>query len=507
MITLYIFLTWLLRIAAPPVALLATLVPGARASKLAAGIWGRRGAHRRLAKACFHGGSGRGRPPARPLVWFHAPSVGETLQAKAVVSELKRVRPGIRVVFTHFSPSAQGIAARIGAEYCDYLPWDLPSTVRPTLDALRPSAVVFTRTEVWPVLARELAARGVQAALIAGTVPPDAGRLSFIGRRLLGQAWRSLDLVAAVSAEDAGRLLDLGVERSSATVAGDPGVDGAIDRVRAARADRGGTRGVREARGGGEALGSGEARGGRTESVAPKGADRAVVRRWSGSVYNADLGLVSLPDRPILVAGSTWPPDERLLASALGPARQSVPRLLVIVAPHELGRGRLRRLTRHFERIGVVTATLAELESRPSIGDRIDVVVVERIGVLASLYGLAASPRSSAAEPGAGAPAHAAYVGGGFGRRGLHSVVEPAAAGSPVLFGPRHARAPAASQLLARGAGIRVTDARALAAGIAYLLGNEEEGKRAGRAALDYVRSQSGAARRTAELLAELVGG
>ena len=62
-------------------------------------------------------------------------------------------------------------------------------------------------------------------------------------------------------------------------------------------------------------------------------------------------------------------------------------------------------------------------------------LLVDRVGVLAALYGAAGM----------------AYVGGGFGRAGLHSVLEPAACGIPVVFGPRWQNSRDAGLLLAAG--------------------------------------------------------
>ncbi|HEV8177989.1 MAG TPA: glycosyltransferase N-terminal domain-containing protein, partial [Gemmatimonadales bacterium] len=46
------------------------------------------------------------RDDSRPLVWFHAASVGEGLQADSVMRRLRRLRPDCQLVYTHFSPSA-----------------------------------------------------------------------------------------------------------------------------------------------------------------------------------------------------------------------------------------------------------------------------------------------------------------------------------------------------------------------------------------------------------------
>src|SRR4051795_13680659 len=66
------------------------------------------------------------RDPARPLVWFHAASVGEGRQAESVLQALRRLRPDCQIVYTHFSPSAEALASAIAADASDYLPFDLP---------------------------------------------------------------------------------------------------------------------------------------------------------------------------------------------------------------------------------------------------------------------------------------------------------------------------------------------------------------------------------------------
>jgi len=118
-----------------------------------------------------------------------------------------------------------------------------------------------------------------------------------------------------------------------------------------------------------------------------------------------------------------------------------------------------------------------------------DVVVIDRVGVLADLY----------------AAADAAYVGGGFHRAGLHSVVEPAALEVPVLFGPRHGNAREAAELAAAGGGWEVRDADTLAAALSRLASDGGARAAAGAAAVAYVRSRLGGARANAEALVELL--
>src|SRR6187402_507987 len=77
--------------------------------KLARGVRGRRGVLERMeAWARAH------RDPARPLAWFHAPSVGEGLQARAVVEVFRRRHPDWQLAYTFFSPSAERFAHELG---------------------------------------------------------------------------------------------------------------------------------------------------------------------------------------------------------------------------------------------------------------------------------------------------------------------------------------------------------------------------------------------------------
>jgi 3-deoxy-D-manno-octulosonic-acid transferase len=116
-----------------------------------------------------------------------------------------------------------------------------------------------------------------------------------------------------------------------------------------------------------------------------------------------------------------------------------------------------------------------------------DAVVLDRVGVLAHLYTVGS----------------VGYVGGGFHGQGLHSVLEPAAAGIPVCFGPRHLNALAAAELLEVGGGREVADVDALAGVLGAWLTDGAARGEAGAAAFRYIDVHRGAADRSAVLLLE----
>lgn len=397
--------------------------------KLARTIALRRGVGHRLAEW------GRtSRDTTRRLAWFHAPSVGEGLQAKAVMQEFRRRHPDWQVAYTYFSPSAEALAGGIGADITDCLPFDTPDAIAAALDALRPSLLVFAKLDVWPELACGAANAGVPVALVAATVRPGSGRLGLVARTLLEPGYRALSVAGAISAEDADRLAHLGVPREQIRVTGDPRSDSVLARV---------------------------------DSVAP-----------DDPLLQAGLGAATL------VAGSTWPVDEEVLLSAFATVRQRRPEARLVLVPHEPGADAIEHIQRIAERLGAPPARVMS----QAIG-AVPLLVVDRLGVLATLYG--------AGKLG--------YVGGGFGRAGLHSVLEPAAWGLPVAFGPNWEQSRDAARLIAAGAGASVAGAEAMAALWLQWLDDEAGRSAMGARARAVVESEAGASERSALLLDEVL--
>jgi len=382
-------------------------------------------------------------PVDHPIVWVHASSLGESLQARAVIDVLRRRTPGLQVVFTFFSPSAERVCEDLPADICCYLPWDLPGVMGPVLDTVRPSVIMFTQREVWPTLADQAATRGVPTVLVAGTMPEGAGRLSRAGRLVLGDTFRSLRAVAAVSKEDGERFGLLGVKSDRVTVTGDPGVDAVRDRV--------------------------------------AGIDHAAPHM---RIFGGERG-------PILVAGSTWPSDNEVLIPAVARVRESVPGLRIVLAPHEPDGCDFAGLRQLLAADGWRPALLGHIEGALGAegADGADVILVDRVGVLADLYALGS----------------VAYVGGGFHAAGLHSVLEPAAAGSPVLIGSRYGGSVHAAGLLAAGAARAVVDAETLAQALREWLEPPEKNEDARQRAIVYIESHRGSAECTADLISQFL--
>lgn len=366
---------------------------------------------------------------------MHAPSVGEGHQARPVITVLKERHPELQVAYTFFSPSAEPFSRTAGADFTDYLPFDTGGDAEAALDALRPTALVFSKLDVWPTLVARAARRGVRTGMISATLSAGSGRDSRLAAMLLGDAYRSLNAIGAIDQRDAERLIRLGAHRDRVRISGDTRYDQVWARA------------------------------------------HAVLRH--GALLDP---LTSA--RPTLVAGSTWPADEERLFAAWRLVRAHVANARLIVAPHEPTASHLAAVERFAANAHLCLARLGG-----EAQERADVVLVDRVGVLGDLYALA----------------DVAYVGGGFHAAGLHSVIEPAAYGAPVLFGPRHGASRDALLLADAGGGFSVSSPTELAMRLLALLSEPAARAAAGGRARALVESGLGAVVRSADLVDRLL--
>ncbi|AHG90178.1 Three-deoxy-D-manno-octulosonic-acid transferase domain-containing protein [Gemmatirosa kalamazoonensis] len=411
----------------------AALVPAGE-SKVRRALRARRGIRKR-----FAAWGANGRDTSRPLLWMHAPSVGEGLQARPVLELARRLRPDLQLAYTFYSPSAERFAKTLDVDFADYLPFDTGGDAVAALDALRPSALVFAKLDVWPLLSATAARRRVKVGLVSATLSEGSSRRGPLARLALHSAYEVLDAVGAISDEDAARLTALGVRADRVAVTGDTRFDQAWRRAEAV--------------------------------------DRSAP-------FLAPL----LGDRFTLVAGSTWPADETVLLEAWVAVRRQNPKARLVIAPHEPTDAHLSAVEKWAAAHRAPLARLGDVES--GAARDADVVLVDRVGVLAELY----------------AAGSAAFVGGGFHEAGLHSVLEPAACGLPVCFGPRHTESRDAGLLLAAGGAATAATSRALAEQIRRWMTSEALRAHAGTAARDVVRAGLGADTRTWALIEGLLG-
>jgi 3-deoxy-D-manno-octulosonic-acid transferase len=408
----------------------ATAIAPAGGAKITRALADRRGVIDR-----YRDWAGAHRDPSRPLLWMHAPSVGEGLMARPVLESVRQDHASAQVAYTFFSPSAVKFASGLDADFRDYLPLDAVGDMTAALDALRPTALVYSKLDVWPNLTTLASKREVKLGMISASLSATSSRRSGIAKALLRDAYACLDAVGAVDGDDADRLVEIGVRHEVIQVTGDTRYDQVWKRA---------------------------------EGIAAKEALLAPLRSA----------------RPLLVAGSTWPADEAVLLPTFLHLQRSIPELRLMIAPHEPTPAHLEPIYAWAKQNRLRAVPLSEPTAAES-----DVIVVDRVGVLGDLYALASI----------------AYVGGGFHAAGLHSVLEPASFGVPVVVGPRHQGSRDALALLRAGGAATFSDERSAVAKLMAWLRNDTDRRQAGDEARQVVRDGLGAAERSTRLVESLL--
>lgn len=176
-----------------------------------------------------------------------------------------------------------------------------------------------------------------------------------------------------------------------------------------------------------------------------------------------------IANRPAVIAGSTWDEDEQLLAAWWRQHKR--PGHCLIIAPHEIEPAHISKMMTLFP----AACRYTELGT-PGTGSS-DVLIIDNIGLLSLLYRYALI----------------SYVGGGFGKDGIHNILEPATYGKPVLFGPVFHKYPEATGLLSAGGGATVNDLETLTARMETLLQDTAACSQMGERAGQYVADNKGA--------------
>jgi 3-deoxy-D-manno-octulosonic-acid transferase len=379
----------------------------------------------------------------RPCVWFHAVSVGEVLLLRPLVSDLARRRPGWDVVISTTTATGLAVARRTFPDLITfYAPLDFSWATRRALARIRPTVLALVELELWPNLIGAAKAAGVKVAILNGRLSRKSHRGYRTLRGPLGPTLRRLDAVAAQSVEYADRFADLGVPRGRIRVTGSVKYDGLE-----ANRDNPRTRALRR-----------------------------------------DLGLD--PSAVVFVAGSTMEGEDEAAYEAYRAARAAHPSLRLVLVPRHPERG--DRLAGWLESRGeAVSRRSGTTGGAPVATGRPPVLLIDTVGELSAVWGLA----------------DVAFVGGSLfpGRNG-QNMMEPAAYGAAVLFGPHTANfREAVEGLLARDGAKVVADPAALASALLDDLDDPESAAARGAAGRAHVLAQHGAAARTLAELDRLV--
>jgi 3-deoxy-D-manno-octulosonic-acid transferase len=362
------------------------------------------------------------------------------MAATQLVEGLRRLWPQLPLVMTTVTDTGARVVRERFAHLAThrFFPLDLPGAVRRAMTQINPAFLICMETELWPNVLREAAARDIPVMIANGRLSDRSFARYRVVRRLMPRILDHVRVFAMQSQEDARRMLALGARPERVFVTGNLKHDAAPD---------------------------------------PAGA----VELW----YRL-LGLAR--GQRVWIAGSTHRGEEALVLEAHRAALADWPGLTLILAP------------RHPERVPDVMALVAargwtpvrrsELPRSAGNGSPPPVIVIDTVGELAQLYGIA----------------DVVFVGGSLVEVGGHNLLEPALRHKPVLFGPHTTNFRESAALLEDGGGgIVVRDAAALAQALRRLLADDDARGTLGAAAFAAASSRHGAVKTTLELVARFL--
>jgi 3-deoxy-D-manno-octulosonic-acid transferase len=371
-------------------------------------------------------------PAGTKLVWIHCASLGEFEQGRPVIEAIKKNYPQYKILLTFFSPSGFEVQKNYsGAEWIFYLPFDSPSNARAFLQITQPSLVIFVKYEYWYYYLKKIKYRNIPLIQISALFRPDMSFFKFYGalqRKILTR----FDHVF-VQNESSKLLLDSINLGSNVSNAGDTRFD-------------------------------------RVAEIAEKFEPDKTIERLLG-------------ETKAIVAGSTWPEDEALLANAL----QHLPdKIKLIIAPHEISPAGLEVISKIFPG----SAFYSELKKQ-NVSSSSRVLVIDNYGMLSRIYKYG----------------FLSYVGGGFRKSGVHNVLEAAVFDKIVLFGPEYYKYYEAIELIKAGGAISIPEqgrgGSIISELVNALLSDNNEFNYRSRAAGDFVRRNKGATRKIMNYIQE----
>jgi len=377
-------------------------------------------------------------------IWIHAVSVGETMTVPALIADLRRRYPNLRIFLSTTTMAGQQVARRnvqdVDAVF--YLPLDLPFIVRRTLRLVKPRLFLMMETEIWPNLLRQCKRMGVATVMVNGRMSSRSYPRYKIARPFFRRVLADVDRFCMQTEESARRVIDIGADPATVVVTGSLKFD-SMEVPGATTIDgRGQTRVLR------------------------------YFRMTSG--------------RPVIIAGSTMREEEQLVLQAFRRIKASTNNPLLVLAPRHPERfAEVAQLARDQ---AFVTAKRTDLpiDAEP----RADVVVLDTIGELAQVYQIAT----------------AVFVGGSLVDTGGHNILEPAVFGKPIVFGPHmHNFREIAEAFIAHDAAVQVSSVRELEDALLALLTDPVRRARLGAAARALVESNRGAKDKSLAIIAQLL--
>lgn len=354
--------------------------------------------------------------PAAKYIWVHCASLGEFEQGRPLIEAVKEQFPAYKIVLTFFSPSGYEIRKNYAlADVISYLPLDTKRNARTFISLVKPEKVFFVKYEYWNNYITELHKRKIPLYLVSAIFRKEQPFFSLTpwGKWYLRMLFKVEHLF--VQTKVSGELLE-SVGIKNYTVSGDTRFD-------------------------------------RVAAIAAGAKEIPPIEKFKGSAL-------------LVVAGSTWKPDEELLATFINQSSG----IKYIIAPHEVSAANVTRIKQSITKPVVEYSKVQESEI-----DNFDVIIIDSIGLLSSLYRYG----------------NVAYIGGGFGV-GIHNILEAATFGLPVIFGPNYKKFKEAVELIAEGGAFTINSQTSLNDSLHKLTGNETSRRKAAEISKDYVAKNVG---------------
>ena len=376
-------------------------------------------------------------------IWVHAVSVGEVLTARPLISELKRRYPHLRMFLSTTTMAGQQLARRSvrDVDAVFYFPFDFGFVIRRTLDLVRPELFIMMETEIWPNLLRECRARGIKTAVVNGRLSARSFPRYRLVRPMMRRVLEHIDRFLVQSEESARRFIDLGADPARVVVTGSLKFDSL-----------------------------------ELPSTALQARARERVLRY-----------FRVPaSRPVIVAGSTMKGEEAAVLRAFRRVRAASPNALLILAPRNPERFAEAEQLARAEGWKVSKRSDLAVDAEP----RVDIVVLDSIGELATVYQLGT----------------VVFVGGSLVPTGGHNILEPAVFGKPIVFGPHMQNfLEIAEAFVTNGAGVQLQSDEELDEAFVSLMGDPVRRARLGAAARALVEANRGANEKSMAVLTQLL--
>ncbi|MFO7810022.1 MAG: glycosyltransferase N-terminal domain-containing protein [Candidatus Delongbacteria bacterium] len=367
--------------------------------------------------------------PYKITVLFHCSSMGEYKQILPIVKKLtKENNDGFNLILSLYSPSAFENINKDKSPFCvvTYTPFDFYFVTKKFINIINPDIVLISKHDIWPNFIWELKKREVPVYLINGLFADDSKMNEWYSGFFYRSIFSNITAILTINEKNRNRFLNIFPYPEKVIVTGDTRFDAVLDEARS-------------------------------------------------SNKIGDLEFLNNIEK-VFVAGSSWPAGEIHVLNAWVRLKSIYKNAFLIVVPHEIGIDRIYKLESLCQEKELKTLVYSESDRNESI-DKYDVLIIDKIGILSTLYKYASI----------------AYVGGGFSRSGIHSVLEPAAYKIPVCFGPHLEKSPEAQEMNSLNCGIIFNNDRELFTAVNSLWSDKKLYSKISELSLDFIKNNSGA--------------